>query len=80
MITREAFERAGWLKPGQNMTDANVELVRSTYRWAMTHPQTRDLFGRFETLCRWAQHQPDPHIAKPAMPRSQATMQDAKEN
>jgi tetracycline 7-halogenase / FADH2 O2-dependent halogenase len=62
-ITREAFERAGWLKPGQRMSEGNVKLVRRSYRWALTNPNTRDLFGRFETLCRWAQHQPDPHLA-----------------
>jgi len=61
-ITREAFERANWLKPGQRMSDSNVRLVRRSYRWALTNPNTRDLFGRFETLCRWAQHRPDPHL------------------
>lgn len=78
-ITREAFQRAGWLKPGQNMSNNNVELVRRSYRWAITHPDTRDLFGRFETLCRWAQHQPDPHLAKASTPQPPSTVRDSKE-
>jgi hypothetical protein len=72
-ITREAFERAGWLKPGQRMSDGNVQLVRRSYRWALTNPYTRDLFGRFETLCRWAQHRPDPHLVKAVAEQQQQT-------
>jgi FADH2 O2-dependent halogenase len=77
-ITREAFERAGWLKPGQRMSDGNVQLVRRSYRWALTNPYTRDLFGRFETLCRWAQHRPDPHLVK-AVPEQQQQTGATKE-
>ena len=79
-ITREAFQRAGWLKPGQNMSNNNVELVRRSYRWAMTNPNTRDLFGRFETLCRWAQRQPDPHLARSSTSQQPSTVQDLKES
>jgi tetracycline 7-halogenase / FADH2 O2-dependent halogenase len=74
-ITREAFERAGWLKPGQPMRDSNVGLVRRSYRWAMTNPDTHDLFGRFETLCRWAQQQSDPHVVK--IPRARPEQENA---
>jgi len=61
-IGREAFQRAGWLKPGQQMRDNNFDLVRRSYRWAITNPDTHDLFGRFETLCRWATHRSDPLV------------------
>jgi hypothetical protein len=35
------------------MSDSNFDLVRRSYRGAITNPDTHDLFGRFETLCRW---------------------------
>ena len=61
--------------PGQPMRASNVELVRRSYRWAMTNPDTHDLFGRFETLCRWAQRQPDPHVVK--IPQAKLEQQNA---
>ncbi|HEV3279280.1 MAG TPA: tryptophan 7-halogenase [Terriglobia bacterium] len=63
LINSEAMRRAGWLKPGQRMSESNINLVRRSFRWALTSPHTRDLFGRFETLCRWCNHRPDPHLA-----------------
>src|SRR5579863_2307662 len=79
-ITREAFERAGWLKPGQRMSEGNVKLVRRSYRWALTNPNTRDLFGRFETLCRWAQHQPDPHLVNGSAERQSGAEKQLEQN
>jgi FADH2 O2-dependent halogenase len=62
LINSEGLRRAGWLKPGQSMSESNINLVRRSFRWALTSPHTRDLFGRFETLCRWCNHLPDPHL------------------
>jgi FADH2 O2-dependent halogenase len=71
LLNSEALRRAGWLKPGQSMNETSIKLVRRGFRWALTSPHTRDLFGRFETLFRWCNHLPDPHLAH----LTQATLQ-----
>jgi FADH2 O2-dependent halogenase len=54
--------RAGWLKDSDLVTERDVEFTRQGFRWALTNPNTRDLFGTSETFFRWCAHRPDPHL------------------
>jgi FADH2 O2-dependent halogenase len=62
VIRRNAMCRAGWLKEGDYLTERDVEFTRKGFRWALTNPNTRDLFGNSETFFRWCAHRPDPHL------------------
>ena len=63
VIRRDAMTRAGWIKEGDHLSDRDVEYARRGFRWALTNPDTRDLFGSSATFFRWCAHRPDPHLA-----------------
>ena len=63
VIRRDAMIRAGWIKGGDHLTDRDVDYARRGFRWALTDPRTRDLFGSSATFFRWCAHRPDPHLA-----------------
>ena len=63
VIRRDAMIRAGWIKESDYVTERDVDYARRGFRWALTHPHTRDLFGSSATFFRWCAHQPDPHLA-----------------
>jgi FADH2 O2-dependent halogenase len=63
VIRRDAMTRAGWIKEGDHLTDRDVDYARRGFRWALTDPRTRDLFGSSATFFRWCAHRPDPHLA-----------------
>lgn len=62
LIRHDAMHRAGWLRPGEEISPRNIQFARQGYRWAITNPQTRDLFGTAETFFRWRARQADPHV------------------
>ena len=62
VIRRDAMIRAGWLKEGDQVSARDVEFTRKGFRWALTNPHTRDLFGSSETFFRWCARRPDPHL------------------
>lgn len=62
VIRRDAMIRAGWLKEGDQVSERDVEFTRRGFRWALTNPNTRDLFGSSETFFRWCARRPDPHL------------------
>jgi len=64
VIRRDAMLRAGWIKEGDYVTERDVDFARRGFRWALTHPDTRDLFGSSATFFRWCAHRPDPHLAQ----------------
>jgi len=49
--------------PHQVITTAQPVSLES-FDWALTHPDTRDLFGSSATFFRWCAHRPDPHLAQ----------------
>src|SRR5581483_1101755 len=53
LIERDAMIRAGWLKDSDKMTDRDADFSRRGFRWALTNPNTRDLFGNTKTFFRW---------------------------
>lgn len=63
VIRRDAMTRAGWIKESDHITERDVDYARRGFRWALTNPRTRDLFGSSATFFRWCAHQPDPHLA-----------------
>jgi tetracycline 7-halogenase / FADH2 O2-dependent halogenase len=63
VIRRDAMTRAGWIKEGDHLTERDVDYARRGFRWALTNPDTRDLFGSSATFFRWCAHRPDPHLA-----------------
>ncbi len=62
-LRRDAMRRAGWLRDDEVLSDRNLHIAREGYRWALTNPDSRDLFGRAETFFRWRAHHADPHLA-----------------
>ncbi len=62
MLSSAALQRAGWIQDGQVISERNIGFARRGYRWALTNPTTRDLFGNTETLYRWRAQHPDPHL------------------
>jgi FADH2 O2-dependent halogenase len=62
MISRESMQRAGWLKKSDFIDERDLDVARRGFRWALTNPQTRDLFGNQKTFFRWFAHRPDPHL------------------
>ncbi len=62
LIREDSMHRAGWLKEGEVISPRNIEFARRGYRWAITNPHTRDLFGTSETFFRWRAQQADPHL------------------
>ncbi|HKD02176.1 MAG TPA: tryptophan 7-halogenase [Terriglobales bacterium] len=72
MITRESMLRAGWLKEEDFIRDRDVEFARRGFRWALTNPQTRDLFGNQKTFFRWFSRRPDPHLLDDAAPTTRS--------
>jgi FADH2 O2-dependent halogenase len=62
LIRSDALVRAGWLKPGEQVSDRDVEFARHGFRWALTSPHTRDLCATIGNLFRWRAHTPDPHL------------------
>ncbi len=64
VIRRDAMLRAGWIKEGDYLAERDVEYARRGFRWALTNPHTRDLFGSSATFFRWCAHRPDPHLAQ----------------
>ncbi len=65
VIRRDAMIRAGWIKESDYVTERDVDYARRGFRWALTNPNTRDLFGSSSTFFRWCAHRPDPHLASP---------------
>ena len=61
-LRRDAMLRAGWLAPDEAISERNLRFAREGYRWALTNPTSRDLFGNSETFFRWRARQSDPHI------------------
>lgn len=61
-LRRDAMRRAGWLAQNEALSDHNLHIAREGYRWALTNPDSRDLFGRAETFFRWRAHLPDRHL------------------
>jgi len=62
LIRRDALVRADWIKEGDLMTEKNLKLVRSGFRWALTNPTTRDIVSTSETFFRWCARRPDAHL------------------
>lgn len=62
LIGLEAMRRAGWLGPDEEISARNIDFARQGYRWALSNPASRDLFGNTETLYRWRARQDDPHL------------------
>lgn len=62
MLTVEAMRRAGWMADDRAMSPRNLEFARKGYRWAITNPTSRDLFGSVETFYRWRAKHPDPFL------------------
>ncbi|MEO7167535.1 MAG: tryptophan 7-halogenase [Chthoniobacterales bacterium] len=62
VIRRDAMTRAGWIKEDDHITERDVGYAQRGFRWALTNPDTRDLFGSSSTFFRWCAHQPDPHL------------------
>lgn len=58
----DAMKRAGWMAAGATMSDRNMDFARSGFRWALTNPDTHDLFGNAETFYRWRARRSDPHL------------------
>jgi FADH2 O2-dependent halogenase len=63
LLREDAMRRAGWLKEGEFIRERDILAARRGYRWAITNPTTRDLFGCVNTFYRWRAQQPDPHLA-----------------
>jgi FADH2 O2-dependent halogenase len=61
-LSVEAMKRAGWLGEGETISDRSVAFARSGYRWALSNPSSRDLYGTSETLYRWRARRSDPHL------------------
>lgn len=61
-LRRDAMRRAGWLGQDEHISDRNINIARQGYRWAITNPTSRDLFGNAETFLRWRAKQSDPHL------------------
>ncbi len=62
LLNVPAMRRAGWLKPGEEISERSMRFARNGYRWALANPLSRDLFGTSETLYRWRAQLPDPHL------------------
>jgi len=62
LLTLEGMRRAGWLKDGDEVSDGTLEAARKGYRWALSNPTSRDLFGNVDTFYRWRARQGDPHV------------------
>ena len=62
-LRRDAMRRAGWLAGDEVISDRNLRFAREGYRWALTNPTSRDLFGNTETFFRWRARHADPHLA-----------------
>ena len=63
LVRRDAMCRAGWIKESDLLTERDVKYTRKGFRWALTNPDTRDIFGNSETFFRWCAQRPDPHLA-----------------
>jgi len=61
-LRSEALARAGWLKPGDRISQRDVDFARNGFRWALTNPNSRDLCATIGNLFRWRGHSPDPHL------------------
>jgi len=61
-LSLEAMRRAGWVGERETISERSIRFAREGYRWAITNPTTRDLFGNSETLYRWRARYPDPHL------------------
>ena len=64
VIRRDAMLRAGWIKESDYMTERDIGYARRGFRWALTNPETRDLYGSSATFFRWCAKQPDPHLVQ----------------
>ena len=62
-LREDAMHRAGWLDSGRSISERNLDIARRGYRWALTNPTSRDLFGNTEMFYRWRAQRPDPHLA-----------------
>jgi len=62
-LRSEALARAGWLKPGDRISQRDVDFARNGFRWALTNPNSRDLcrYDR-QSFSLAAAHSPDPHL------------------
>lgn len=58
----DAMRRARWMAEDDEMSERNLLTARRGYRWALTNPSTRDLFGSATTFYRWRSQQSDPHL------------------
>ena len=63
VMRADAMERAGWLSDQARMSERNLEFARSGFRWALSNPDTHDLFGNAQTFYRWRARRSDPHLA-----------------
>ena len=61
-LRSDALARAGWLKPGESVSQRDVDFARNGFRWALTNPNSRDLCATIGNLFRWRGHSPDPHL------------------
>jgi len=59
LLSREAMRRAGWLGENEILSDRNLRIAREGYRWALTNPNTRDMFGTVDTFFRWRSKKDD---------------------
>ncbi len=64
VIRKDAMLRAGWINPDDSITERDLGFARRGFRWALTNPATRDLYGSSATFFRWCAKQPDPHLAE----------------
>jgi len=62
-LRSEALARAGWLKPGDRISQRDVDFRSEWIRWALTNPNSRDLCATIGNLFSLAAaHSPDPHL------------------
>ena len=67
-LRRDSLVRARWIKETDQLSERNLRLVRSGFRWALTTPITRDVVSSSENFFRWCAHRPDPHMVESAPP------------
>ncbi|MGV9674139.1 NAD(P)/FAD-dependent oxidoreductase [Nocardia sp. NPDC003482] len=60
-ITREALERSGHTVEIE-LSEAALAVARSGFRWALTNPDSRDMFLTPTTFTRWHARESDPHV------------------
>lgn len=64
-IRLDSMKRADWVGEKRKISPRSIAIAQKGYRWAITNPDSRDLYGTSETFYRWRDKRPDPHLAVP---------------